>query len=591
MTARWGWFLAVPLLISLAMTVGTQYIFLEKSFFHELGFGGTGAWVGFANYATALQKPLYVHSIVTTLRVAAAATLGCLLLGYPLAYVIARATGRLAMVMLSGILLTSLVSAPIKVLGLIIIFSKEGMLNHFLLWSGLASSPISLLGTELGVVVGLIYYSLAFAVLLLYSVIRTIPPVLEDAAAFLGAGRMRVFLRVIIPLSLPGVFAVGMTVFSLSMGAFAAAALMGGGRVLTLPVLIYQTIFIETKYATASTLAAILLVLVLLVNLLAGLMTSAFTAKSLRRSNARRWSSVKDAVGRFWLLRTPPLDRRLRLSLRLIGKAVSTAWIVWVYLLLFAPLIVIVGASFNGGSFRAGAIVFPPRHLSLDWYMSTPASHVYAFGVSIALAFVSTLLACIIAIPAGLGLVRTQMPGREAVAALFRIPLQVPVVIIGLAFFYTYYAVYDAVGISLAGTFVGLVIAHFFILSPFVISSVTAVLQRFDERLEEAAASLGAGRWRTFRRITLPVIMPGLFAGASYAFMVSFGDVPVSLFLAGPDMTTFPVAIFHSMDMDFDTRVLSSSTMAMAFGLVLLLLVQKLIGLDRLAHSQIGANG
>ena len=330
---------------------------------------------------------------------------------------------------------------------------------------------------------------------------------LEDAAAILGASRMRVFLRVIIPLSLPGVFAVAMTVFSLSMGAFAAPALMGGGRVLTLPVLIYQKIFIETKYANASTLAAILLTLVLIVNIVAGLTMSTLKANSARRTTAHQRPIVEWLIGRFQTLRGP-LNRRLRLPLRSIGRILSAAWIVWVYVLLFAPLLVIAGASFNGGSFRAGEIVFPPRHFSLDWYMSTPASHIYAFGVSIALAFIATLLACIIAIPAGLGLARTQMAGREAVAALFRIPLQVPVVIIGLAFFYTYYAIYDAVGISLAGTFTGLVIAHFFILSPFVIGSVTAVLQRFDEKLEEAAASLGAGRWRTFRRVTLPVIMP-----------------------------------------------------------------------------------
>jgi ABC-type spermidine/putrescine transport system permease subunit I len=590
MTARWGWFLAIPLLISLAMTVGTQFIFLEKSFFREMGFGQTGELVALANYAEVLQKPLYINSIITTVRVAAAATLGCLLLGYPLAYVIARATGRSAMWMLSGVLLTSLVSSPIKVLGLIIIFTKEGMLNRFLMWSGLTDSPISLLGTELGVVVGLIYYSLAFSVLLLYSVIRTIPRALEDAAAIHGAGRIRVFWRVVLPLSLPGIFAVSMTVFSLSMGAFAAAALMGGGRVPTLPVLIYQTIFIETRYATASTLAAILLVLVLIVNLVAGLATSSFIKKSVRQANIFRWPAVENVTDRIRSMRAP-LHSRGGAVLRPIGRMLSAAWVVWVYVLLFAPLLVIVGASFNGGSFRAGEIVFPPRRLSLDWYLSTPASHIHAFGVSIALALIATLLACLIAVPAGLGLARANMPGREAVAALFRIPLQVPVVIIGLAFFYTYYALDDAVGVALAGTFAGLVVAHLFILSPFVIGSVTAVLQRFDDRLEEAAASLGAGRWRTFRRVTLPVIMPGLFAGAVYAFMVSFGDVPISLFLAGSNTTTFPVAIFHSMEMDFDTRVLSSSTMAMAFGLVLLLLVQKLIGLDRLAHSQAGANG
>ena len=588
MTARWGWFVVIPLALSLAMTIGTQYIFLEKSFFREMGFGQTGALIGFANYAAALQKPLYISSIITTLRVSAGATLGCLLLGYPLAYVIARASGRWAIVMLSSVLLTSLVSSPIKVLGLIIIFSKEGALNHFLLWSGLAHSPVNLLGTEPGVVVGLIYYSLAFAVVLLYSVIRTIPVVLEDAAAIHGAGRFRVFWRVILPLSLPGVFAVALTVFSLSMGAFAAAVLMGGGRVLTLPVLIYQTIFLETKYATASTLAAILLVLVLLVNLAVGLLFSRLTKNVLRRNDKRNWpiiESMADAIGalRNWSA------RRLGLVARLAGQVLSVAWIAGIYVLLFAPLFVIICASFNGGSYRSGDIVFPPRALSLDWYLQTPWSHVHAFGVSIALAFSATLFACIIAVPAGLGLARTRMSGREAVAALFRIPLQVPVVIIGLSFFYTYYALYD-VGISLVGTFAGLVVAHFFILTPFVIGSVTAVLQRFDERLEEAAASLGAGRLRTFRRVTLPIMAPGIFAGAVYAFMVSFGDVPISLFLAGPDTTTFPVEIFHSMEIDFDARVLSSSTMAMAFGLILLLVVQKLVGIDRFATTQAGAN-
>ena len=588
MTARWGWFLVVPLLVSLAMTVGTQFIFLEKSFFREMGLGETGALVGFANYVAALQKPLYVNSIITTLRVSAGATLGCLLLGYPLAYVIARASGPWAIFMLSSVLLTSLVSSPIKVLGLIIIFSKEGALNHFLLWSGLTSSPVSLLGTELGVVVGLIYYSLAFAVVLLYSVIRTIPTVLEDAAAIHGAGRARVFWRVILPLSLPGVFAVALTVFSLSMGAFAAAVLMGGGRVLTLPVLIYQTIFLETKYATASTLAAILLVLVLLVNLVVGLLFSSLTKAALQRNSARQWALIEpmsDAL--VWLRRW--FAGQLGRLVRLAGRVLSVGWIAGVYVLLFAPLFVIVCASFNGGSYRSGDIVFPPRRLSLDWYIQTPWSHIHAFGVSIALAFVATSLACVMAIPAGLGLVRARMIGREAVAALFRIPLQVPVVIIGLSFFYTYYALYD-IGISLVGTFAGLVAAHFFILTPFVIGSVTAVLQRFDERLEEAAATLGANRFRTFRRVTLPVMAPGIFAGAVYAFMVSFGDVPISLFLAGPDTTTFPVEIFHSMEIDFDARVLSSSTMAMAFGLILLLVVQKLVGIDRFARTQAGAN-
>jgi ABC-type spermidine/putrescine transport system permease subunit II len=588
MNARWGLFLVVPLAISLALTVGTHFIFIEKSFFRELNFGQTGPLVGFANYLAALKNPLYLNSIATTLRVSACATVACLLLGYPLAYAIARAAGLKALLMLSGVLLTSLVSAPIKVLGLIIIFSKEGALNRFLTGTGLVDAPVNILGNEAGVVVGLIYYSLAFAVLLLYSVICTIPVVLEDAASINGAGRARMFWRVVLPLSMPGICTVGLTIFSLSMGAFAAAALMGGGRVLTLPVLIYQTIFLDTKYATASTLSTILLVMVLGVNALVGIAIGALSAKS-RGARAQRYHRALDGLHdviagfRVWI------GRSIGRIMRRCGRVLSTFWIAGAYILLFAPLVVVACASFNGGSFRAGAVVFPPRHFSLDWYVQTPYSHVRAFGVSLVLALTATALACLIAIPAGLGLVRSRVPGREVVAALFRIPLQIPVVIIGLSFFYTYYAVDDAAGTNLAGSFLGLVLAHFFILAPFVIGSVTVILQRFDGRLEEAAASLGASRWRIFRRVTLPVIAPGVFAGAIYAFMVSFGDVPISLFLAGPDTTPFPVAIFHAMEMDFDARVLSSSTMAMIFGFIMLLIVQKLIGLDRFARSQAGA--
>ena len=259
MTVRWGWFLVIPLLISLAFTGGTQVIFLEKSFFRDLGYGQIGAAVGFANYWAVLKAPLYVESIVTTLRVSALSTIGCILFGYPVAYAIARMRGRWATVMLSSVLVVSLVTEPIKVLGLMIIFERDGIINRLLLWSGLFDRPIGLIGTDLGVVVGLMSdYSLAFAVLLLYSVIRTIPPMLEEAAEIHGSGRGRVPWRVVVPLSLPGVYMVAVTIFNLSMGAFASPFLMGGGRVLTLPVLTYQRIFVDTKYAMGSTLSAIL---------------------------------------------------------------------------------------------------------------------------------------------------------------------------------------------------------------------------------------------------------------------------------------------------------------------------------------------
>ena len=602
MKASWGWFLVVPLLLCVALLAGTQYAFLEKSFFRELGLGLTGPPVGFDNFIAVWRTPFYRDAIQTTVAVAAAATAGCILCAYPLAYTIARLQSKWSLAMLTAVLLASLVTAPIKVLGLIIIFGKESGFNKMLMWLGAIDQPITILGTRLGVVVGLIYYSLAFAVLLLYSVIRTISVSLEEAAAAQGCGRWRTLWRVVLPLSAPGLIAVALTVFNLSMGAFAAAALMGAGRVPTLPVVIYQTIFIETKYATASALAMILLALVLLVNVFSVVllgwlgMTHSGHDVASRPRPALLPERARDGLAALrvrvtrWVAR---IDDKLRLAgvdLRPM-RLLSWLWIATIYLFLFAPLVVIVGASLNGGSSRSGSVVFPPRHLSLDWYYAIPASHAWSIGFSVALGAVATFVACLIALPAGLGLVRGRVQGRALAGVAFRLPLQIPVVIVGLSFFYALYAIDDALGSRLVGSFAGLVIAHLFVLTPFVIGSVTAVLQRFDERLEEAALSLGAARWRTFRRVTLPVIAPGVFAGAVYAFMVSFCDVPISLFLAGPDTVTFPVTVFHSLETDFDATVLASSTMVMLLGVVLLVAVQRLIGLDVMIRSEAGARG
>jgi putative spermidine/putrescine transport system permease protein len=279
---------------------------------------------------------------------------------------------------------------------------------------------------------------------------------------------------------------------------------------------------------------------------------------------------------------TPRAVTRLR-------QGVSVAWGGAAYLFLFAPLVVVAGASLNGGPFLA-YVNFPPDRVSLDWYFRIPPQHLRAIATSLGLAAVVAIVACILGVPAALGLVRARVPGRALIAALLRAPLQIPFVVIGVAFLQFYYVVGDALGIYLQATSPGLAIAHVFAATPYVIGSVAAVLSRFDVRLEEAALSLGASRWSTFRRVTLPVIMPGVYTGGLYAFMLSFTDVPIVLFLAGADFTTFPVEVFHSFQFDFDPTILASSTMVMVFSLGLLLAIQKLVGLNALLRSG-GAGG
>jgi putative spermidine/putrescine transport system permease protein len=262
----------------------------------------------------------------------------------------------------------------------------------------------------------------------------------------------------------------------------------------------------------------------------------------------------------------------------------AALWLAAVYAFLLVPLLVVAGASLNGGP-PVAYVSFPPERISLDWYRDIPASQLRAIWLSLGLASAAAAAATLLGVPAALGLVRGRLPGKALVGALLRAPLQIPLVVIGVAFLQLYHAVGDLVGLDLAASFPGLVVAHAFAGTPYVIGATVAVLQRFDTRLEEAALSLGASRWSTFRRVTLPVIMPGVYTGALYAFMLSFTDVPVVLFLAGPGFTTFPVEVFHTFQFDFNPTVLASSTLVMLFSLGVLLLIQRVVGLDALLRS------
>jgi putative spermidine/putrescine transport system permease protein len=270
-------------------------------------------------------------------------------------------------------------------------------------------------------------------------------------------------------------------------------------------------------------------------------------------------------------------------AVRTFRGIAGAVWVAGIYLFLFAPLVVVIAASFDGGD--RTFLNFPPSNLSLHWYGRIAPDLFQALGLSLALGITTALAACLIGVPAALGLVRAEFRGKGLVAALFRAPLQIPAVVIGVSFLKLYYYIGDVTGLYMVGTLPGLVIAHTFLASPYVIGSVTAILQRFNLRLEEAALSLGASRWRTFRRVTLPVIMPGVYTGAMYAFLVSFGDVPVSLFLGAGGMQPFAAKIFHLMEFDFDPSLLAIATFIIFGSLALIYTLQRAIGLEALVRS------
>ncbi len=274
MRVRWGIVMLPAILVSVGLLFASQIVFLRMSLFRDRGFGLVDAHPTLGNYLRVATDSFYLNSLALTLEVALIVVACSLMVGYPAAYVLSRMNPRWATLIIAAIVASALVAEVIKVLGLIVIFSADGILNRTLVGLGLAARPVNILGSVTGVVLGMLHFTLGFVVLLIFSVLQTIPRSLEEAAEVHGASAWRVFWRVVLPLSAPGVIVAGLVVFNLSMGAFTAVSLLGGGRILTLPVLIERTMILETKYGMAACLAAVLLGSVLLINAVAALILS-----------------------------------------------------------------------------------------------------------------------------------------------------------------------------------------------------------------------------------------------------------------------------------------------------------------------------
>lgn len=259
-------------------------------------------------------------------------------------------------------------------------------------------------------------------------------------------------------------------------------------------------------------------------------------------------------------------------------ESLKIAFLLAAFGILLGPIATVVWASF--GDYPGSTVIFPPRHLSTIYYETIPRRYWESLALTTALASATTACACAIAIPAAFGIVRGSMPGKGVIMAVFRAPLQIPAVVSGVAFLQMYYFLNQSIGWFGVGTFLGLLFAHLFATTPYVIGTVVSVLQRFDVSIEEAAGILGASRWATLWQVTLPILRPGIFAGALYAFMISFCEVPMSVFLTGSRMITFPVEIFNSIQFDFQPPILAVSSIVAVVSAVVVWLVQHLIGLE-----------
>jgi putative spermidine/putrescine transport system permease protein len=239
---------------------------------------------------------------------------------------------------------------------------------------------------------------------------------------------------------------------------------------------------------------------------------------------------------------------------------------VLVFVFLVAPIIVIIPISVSSSSL----LNYPLPGLSLKWFevIFTPYPWMLSLENSVIIASATTVLATILGTLAAYGLTSVEFRLKPLLMALLISPMMVPLVITALAAYFLF------ARMGLAGTFTGMILAHTVLAVPFVVITVTATLQGFDRNMVRAAQSLGAKPLTAFFGVTLPLIMPGVISGAIFAFVTSFDEIVVALFIASPAQFTLPRHLFSGLRDNLDPSIVAIATLLIVVSICLMAVVE-----------------
>jgi putative spermidine/putrescine transport system permease protein len=262
-----------------------------------------------------------------------------------------------------------------------------------------------------------------------------------------------------------------------------------------------------------------------------------------------------------------------------LGRSLMRAMICLAYLIIFAPVSMIVATSF----FSQQIISFPPAGLTSYWYLNAWQNPEFLRGLITSLQV--ALLAAAIGVPIGtmaaLAIVRGEFWGRNAISTLLLAPLAVPGVVAGSGLYMFYVLAEDLLDRDIKATTQGLVAAHILLAIPWTVRLVVASLQGLDRAAEEAAANLGAGPLTVLRRITLPMMRPGIVAAAMFSFIQSFENLDLSLLLVGPGRITLPVAMLNYLEFRIDPTLAAVATVQIVIVGVLMVVTDRFVKLSR----------
>lgn len=265
----WLWIVLPTTAVFVLIFVVPLADLIQLSFHAMTGPAQVGTAFTLTNYRAFVTDPFFLQMLARTCWLGFVVTLGCLVIGYPVAYCIARSASRWRGMALFLVISPLLVSAIVRNIGWFPLLSESGLVNWALLKLGVIGSPLPLINNFTGVVIGLVHALLPFMIFTLTTVIQRVDADLEEAAANLGAGPLEVFARVLLPLSLPGVVSGSLLVFTMAISAYTTPAILGGNRVLVMATYIAQQFRTVLNYPAGGTAAALLLVFAAVLTLLA----------------------------------------------------------------------------------------------------------------------------------------------------------------------------------------------------------------------------------------------------------------------------------------------------------------------------------
>ena len=247
-----------------------------------------------------------------------------------------------------------------------------------------------------------------------------------------------------------------------------------------------------------------------------------------------------------------------------------------VFAFLISPLLIIAVTAFN----EAPTITFPIQGFTFKWFLNVfeTKSFMSGFALSFRLSITATLLALLVGVPAAYALSRTSMKSKKFLKSYFLSPTIIPGIVLG-------YALYQFIVLTIKlPVQEGLLIGHFLVVLPYIIRVVGSSLEQFDFAVEEAAWTLGCGKIKAFFKVVLPNISSGIVASFMLAFINSFNNIPVSMFLSGPGIRTLPTALMNYIEYYYDPTVSAISVLLMAGTLAIMIFVEKTLGIGALTN-------